>query len=216
MRNKLLLLLVFFAAPFFFLTSNAKAISYKDITLTDEKLSQINDDFYIIRNNIINYAKEKGYYYMYHSTYVQFSNISEYHGASWGEIPVVETCDIVNNNLTNCETLSDYIYSVSPTTLYLDLNINIYFSSFSYTYHYNTYSYTYGVDNPLPSIYSLYNGINDNAGLKNEQLLTLNNFYSIVIEKINYLSKVIISNYIYLSIITIFILVFILKLIFRR
>ena len=216
MRNKLLLLLVFFAAPFFFLTSNAKAISYKDITLTDEKLSQINDDFYIIRNNIINYAKEKGYYYIYNSTSVQFSNISEYHGTSFVQIPIVEICSIVNNNLTNCRTLPNGTNTVSPTNLFLDLNIDIYFSSISYTYHYNTYSYTYGVDNPLPSIYSLYNGINDNAGLKTEQLLTLNNFYSIVIEKINYLSKVIISNYIYLSIITIFILVFILKLIFRR
>lgn len=56
----------------------------------------------------------------------------------------------------------------------------------------------------------------DESDLHQEELEKVSNFYTVVIDKLVYLSEVLVSNYIYLSIIVIFMLVFLFKLIFRR
>lgn len=69
----------------------------------------------------------------------------------------------------------------------------------------------------LYDIYQEYQKFLGSSDLDHEnELKLLSNFYTLCIEKINYLVDVIINNYIYLSIIVIFILIFIFKLIFRR
>ena len=49
-----------------------------------------------------------------------------------------------------------------------------------------------------------------------EEKEVLESFYSLCIEKLKYLAEVFVSNYIYLAIIVIFIIIFIFKLINRR
>ncbi len=111
-----------------------------------------------------------------------------------------------------------------PSSHLLYMNFDYYFTSgnSSITYNYNDFSITNSISsgNKLLTLYDVYLeyqkylGLNDSV--HKEELNKLSSFYSIVIDKLNYLSDVIVGNYIYLSIIVIFILIFVFKLIFRR
>ena len=69
----------------------------------------------------------------------------------------------------------------------------------------------------FPSLYSVYTtyGNIEVSDIHKEEKETIASFYTICIEKIGYLSSQISSNYIYLSMITIFILIFVIELIRR-
>ena len=81
---------------------------------------------------------------------------------------------------------------------------------------YGDYTYSYEIYKPFPSLYEIY--VKSGAGGPDhtEEENILLNFYNLVIDRLSYLSTTFASNYVYLSIFVIFILVFVFELIIRR
>ena len=76
-------------------------------------------------------------------------------------------------------------------------------------------SYVFKDNNNLLSLYDILTPTAP-SDIHLEEIDKLNSFYILCIDKLKYLSEVFLSNYIYLSIIVIFIIIFVFKLIFRR
>lgn len=136
-------------------------------------------------------------------------------------------CSIFENN-----TLGDFTYfSQGGMTLFtsgsyrwyiiyssFDLKTSV--SDYTFTLTAEDYSKDFSFDGSnFPTIYDMYvekNGelVPDNPHKEEQEILE--SFYTLCIDKLKYLSEVFLSNYIYLSIIVIFIIIFVFKLIFRR
>lgn len=110
-------------------------------------------------------------------------------------------------------SFAQIIYSNFDIPISEDLIIN---------YTYNDFSYVDSVDttNKITTLYDIYRNFNgeiiEEQNPHQEEIDKLGNFYTLCIGKLKYLSEVFLSNYIYLSIIVIFIIIFVFKLIFRR
>lgn len=126
-----------------------------------------------------------------------------------------------NSGISNA-TLWMYNSNNTSTILYFNFNIEYAVSGHTVTYNYDDFSYTetFVVGNKLSNLYDVYLKYQEHLGNKElihkEEIEKLGSFYTIVIEKLDYLVETIASNYIYLSIIVIFILIFVFLLIFRR
>ena len=99
-----------------------------------------------------------------------------------------------------------FLYSSAKVSVD-DIKVNFNYGSSSYVINEN--------DNYLP-IYDLYLKVSEISDPHKEEKEVLESFYSLCIEKLKYLAEVFVSNYIYLAIIVIFIIIFIFKLINRR
>lgn len=120
------------------------------------------------------------------------------------------------------------VYAFNSATLYIPIysNFDILMkkdtSLSTITYKYNDFTSTNTADgvDKFKTLYALYqeyqNSINTEDPVHKEELIKVENFYKVIIEKLSYLAETIVSNYIYLSIIAIFMLIFVFKLIFRR
>lgn len=121
----------------------------------------------------------------------------------------------------------NYVYVVDTSFSFIPLysNFDLVFdfsSTYKIVFTYNDFSTINNLTtaDTLKTIYQIneeyeeYKGILDNKHKEEKQVLE--NFYSLCIEKIKYLGEIFMSNYIYLAIIVIFIIIFIFKLINRR
>jgi len=109
------------------------------------------------------------------------------------------------------------------TILYSTIKLTL-TSDFSLTYTYNDFIYVDSKDTTnkisgLDEIYKEYQKFIGDVEEENphkEEIEKVESFYSVVIEKLSYLAEEISSNYIYLSIIVIFLLILVFELVFRR
>lgn len=106
---------------------------------------------------------------------------------------------------------------------FIDTNIDdIFFesgkdSSYNVEIHCRDFNLIFDSNTDLPTLYEIYSlsGIGEPIDIHEEEKNILLNFYTIIIEKINLLCDVFVSNYIYLSIFVIFILIFVIELLRR-
>lgn len=155
------------------------------------------------------FAKVSGTYtfnrYIYSSDYLSLSqsssmsfnqnNTYKFDNTSFGFIPIYSNFDILmNKDSSNSTIIYKYDDFVSVNT-------------------------ANGTDT-FKTLYTLYEEYNSFIGneeeMHKEELSKVESFYNVIIEKLGYLGETLVSNYIYLSIIVIFILIFVFKLIFRR
>lgn len=101
-----------------------------------------------------------------------------------------------------------YIYSNFPLSICVNGS-----STFTFNNGNNTFSISYPTDSVFPSLYDLNSIWNSSPSSDNTPILT--NFYSVAGSKIGWLGEQIVSNYIYLSIIGVFILIFLIEFIRR-
>lgn len=203
-----------------------------------EKAEVDNYEYYFI----LQYPSSLNYYVIYFNTansskisYKQESSSSDYYYIldfrylliekynSLGEFDSIvskaSTSTIHNSSYYRIASLES---SANKTYYYLYSNFDILF-----TYYYNdlimefphiTYTFNSQSNNEIfPSLYSVYSTYGDIEvpDIHKKEKETLASFYTICIEKIGYLSSQISSNYIYLSMITIFIFIFVIELIRR-
>ena len=120
-----------------------------------------------------------------------------------------DSSKLTKAGLTNYPSFDDpnlFLYSSAKVSVD-DIKVNFNYGSSSYVINEN--------DNYLP-IYDLYLKVSEISDPHKEEKEVLESFYSLCIEKLKYLAEVFVSNYIYLAIIVIFIIIFIFKLINRR
>lgn len=116
----------------------------------------------------------------------------------------------------------DYSSSNSSFNYYLLLdsnNDNIFFESMygnNINLTYKTISYSISNRDKFPTLYEIYEKSLSISDPHLEEKKVLSDFYTLVIDKLLYLTNFIVSNYIYLSIICVFLLIYIFSLIKRR
>lgn len=219
-------------SSFFFFNFKVKAV-VKEYSF-EINFDNINDTFFNIKtsaenyitsstyDNFIIYTNESNYFRVYFYnlnsssfkcyTYASFSCLLspvtvynyEFRSSSSSFSKLGFTSDPRFNN-------PNYLLYSSVPIKMDNIRVNFIYDSFNYSISEN--------DNYLP-IYDLYLKYQEYLGNKDlvyqEEKEKLESFYILCIDKLNYLSEVFLSNYIYLSIIVIFIIIFVFKLIFRR
>ena len=154
-----------------------------------------------------------------------FSTDSSFFGLRYGSS--IKTGNDLNSIIIAGSSSSKFFYSYHKNNFsynVLYMNFDYYFTSgnSTITYTYNDFSVVNNLSsgNKFLTLYDVYLEYQNQLGnideIHKEELEKVGSFYNIVIEKLGYLSETIVSNYIYLSIIVIFILIFVFLLIFRR
>ena len=242
--KKLLTIIALFVSSFFFIfIEDAKAAEYEfnvDLSLINEDFytfkstmeefikndTTYSDKFIIVVGNgtyqAIIFPLEHSYSVrctIYSNTWFNLQ-----WGAS-GSFPRVKG----TNNYTSYEisgnfaNYDNYVY-ISFFPVYANFDILMisdgYSSTVTYKYEDFTTINTADGEDKFKTLYMIneeYQSFIGNSDLVHkEELEKVESFYTTVIEKLSYLGEVIVSNYIYLSIIVIFILIFVFLLIFRR
>ena len=213
--KKLLIIMTLFISSFFLFNGDVKA----DVTISDGEIdTYITDDFLasldVINSRgykvvVINYTDSYRYFIFNDSSTVSISStLFKVTGVTWYKWSGTGFSILTSN------------YSIS----YGLSAIKIIYSSFdvfptnAFNVIYNDLTYSVGPDKNFITYYDIYEDLNSvpEENPHQPEIDKLSNFYSLVIDKLSYLAEAIVSNYIYLSIIVIFILIFIFKLIFRR
>ncbi len=238
--KKLFIIMTFVISSFFLLSSNVKAL---DVVIPDDYLNLINEDLleqekefkaYIesddsLSNNYVIYFEDGKYYfysigssgsstlntqYLSYSTnlrwwctyrYKRFSlNVDSFSGGSSG----------IGHGFLFYDS-DDFVSMI----LFSNIDL-IYTSDEIINLKYKDFTYEVKKNDIFPTLYDFYKKYNEFIGdddlVHKEETEKVTSFYMLVIDKLLYLCDVISSNYIYLSIIVIFILIFIFRLIFRR
>lgn len=221
MKKLLIIMTLFMSSFFLFSLEDVKA----DVTFTVDVKSCINDDFFVIRDNIINtYGSTYDYIFVYEKTnnryslYLFDSSDTVY---LQGNSLQIRGADFYTSPLTNVNwrfnlTISSTSFYVDDKKIILDSSMDIFTNGGSFNIYYNDFSYVASKTESFPTYYKIYLDILEIEAPHNQQLSMLQSFYNIVIEKLGYLGEILVNNYIYLSIIVIFMLIFVFKLIFRR
>lgn len=228
MKKSLVITLFLVLSSFFFIS--IKEVKAEDITFTcpEERISLLNEEFYSYRDKVINYANENNYYYyiyywlyekkyqviFFHSDSDSFLANSRYEFHSYdyniSDVKLLSLSD--TTNFSDIINLESFGFGFSDFTL-LDYSFNV-FTTYEVNLVCNGKTFVFNQNNKFPSLYDFTSSepvIDSHLGEK--QIIA--NFYTICIEKIKYLGDKIVSNYIYLSIIVVLILVFIIELIRR-
>lgn len=227
--KKLYLIITLFISSFFLFNSYVKADYPFIVNYEDNVLELINDEFFIVRDLVIDYANKNSYNYiiwLYSSKYEIFfidssNKVFTSIGRTWFENSTL-LFDYYNINLDTKELsfLSTYRFTrpSSSISFLLDSNMDIYYNPYSLNINYKDNTYVVDSSTKLKTIYDIYlefgGVVPDNS--HQEEIEKVGNFYTVVIDKLGYLAEIIVSNYIYLSIIVIFLVIFLFKLIFRR
>lgn len=242
--KKLYIILALIMSSFFFYSSNVYA-AYYNTKLSDEELTLINETFFERKSLIEKFSKDNGYNYYYFgsnedgSEYFIFfykelpttiSNIgydSIYIGLTKASFDYYILKDNMFTYNSSGNSTNRLLYRESSKLWihynnYLYSNFSINFSaSMDKGYMYSEDDellFNYTSDTVLPSLLDLYvisGGVipDTNSGFEGKE--TLDNFYTISIEKISLLATYFIENKIYLCILTILVLIFVIELIRR-
>lgn len=229
--KKMFYALALIVSSFFLFNIEVKADNEYVVTYPDNFLELINDNFFTVREYAIsNLDNEYPYYillaerysnnyFIYYYSYSDFISV----GRSWfknssSDAKMIlyyvngRTPSVYNNNAITLT--SDTVYLV------LDSNMNIFYDPYSLQINYLDKSYIVNSTNKFLTTYDIYkevNGIGEETdNTHDNELSIIQSFYEVSISKISYLAESISSNYIYLSIFGVFILIFVFELIFRR
>lgn len=228
MKKSFIFTLFLVLSSFFFIS--IKEVEAEDITFTcpEDRISLLNEEFYSYREKVINYANENNYYYyiyywlygneysviFFHSDSDSFLADSRYEFSSLNyNISDIKLLSLSNTtNFSDITNLDSFSFGFNDFTL-LDYSFKI-FTTYNVNLVCNGKTFVFNQNNKLPSLLDFTSSepvIDSHLGEK--QIIA--NFYTICIEKIKYLGDKIVSNYIYLSMLVIFILIFIIELIRR-
>lgn len=243
--RKLYITLALIISSFFLFSSNTYADAL-EIPIGESNFDYINDEFIKVRNYAIDYAATNNCYYIiyyYESTYrilfqsriVSINNTRldsaminfSFPFSSGSIVPTIinyldgEFVLHSNPSVGSLKYLTFYISSTTGIdyTSLLDTNFSEFYTKSTLVLTYNDYSYTFDSNNGLFGLYDIYVDIFgefEKPDIHLEEKTILSNFYILIVDKINILSTAILSNYIYLSVIGIFIFIFLIELIFRR
>lgn len=227
MKRKLFTYLVLFMSSFFLLCSNyVKADNYV-VDYPDNFLDQINDNFYELRDfAILNLDDEYiSYFIVYRNNsyqvwyFIESSFISSSNSrlTKWPNSFKICNYDFLNHNYSNCSIMNSSLPSSLLPHL-LDTNTEMYYSPNFVEINYLNKNYIFNAENRILSVYDIYQ-LESGVPIDNfhtEEISVLESFYMLCINKLGYLGEVIVGNYIYLSIIVIFLIFFVFSLVFRR
>lgn len=227
MKKSLVITLFLVLSSFFFISKEVKADDPFIVDLSSDVLNSIDSEFFTVRDSVIEYANSNSLNYLlfrindkyliYFSKKDSFTST----GRSWLENKSegfsYASCSSENLEL-QFGTRDNYniTYSTNHLEYLLDSTISVYYSPYEVQINYNGNSYLVNSTTKFKTIYDLYlesGGEVPDPHKSEKQLLT--NFYIICINKISLLTERIASNYIYLSMIVVLILVFIIELIRR-
>lgn len=225
--KKVLLSFAIVLSSFFLFNSKIEALSEYSFNIT---FDNINERFYKIKdlsenflktsdfnNFVIYFNKNYSDYYVYFYNFDKDVVVCKSFGGFKCFIQTAvdnytfssDSSKLTKAGSTNYPSFDDpnlFLYSSAKVSVD-DIKVNFNYGSSSYVINEN--------DNYLP-IYDLYLKVSEISDLHKEEKEVLESFYSLCIEKLKYLAEVFVSNYIYLAIIVIFIIIFIFKLINRR
>lgn len=233
--KKLLIAIFVFTSSFVFLESvDAKEYSYD----YSSSLEYINEKFFTIKEHVEStYSSlNKDYYFIFvnnqtNSYFVYYANVD----LSVSFLDKFYGYDFIPNNpqggfyLDNYKNYPDYFsstysnvsqsfYSTNYYLLYTNLEFKLNNVSDTVKFLNGDIEHVINPNDKFLTVYDLYMLDNNiEVPVNHEKELTiLSNFYNLVIEKVKFLCDVIISNYIYLSIIVIFLLFIIFEFLRRR
>ena len=210
--KKVILSFAIVLSSFFIFNFKVKALSEYSFNIT---FDNINERFYKIKDLSENFLKTSDF----NNFVIYFNkNYSDYYVYFYNSDKDVVVCKSFGGFKCFIQTAVDnYTFSSDSSKLtkagstnypsFDDIKVNFNYGSSSYVINEN--------DNYLP-IYDLYLKVSEISDPHKEEKEVLESFYSLCIEKLKYLAEVFVSNYIYLAIIVIFIIIFIFKLINRR
>lgn len=225
--KKVLLSFAIVLSSFFLFNSKIEALSEYSFNIT---FDNINERFYKIKdlsenflktsdfnNFVIYFNKNYSDYYVYFYNFDKDVVVCKSFGGFKCFIQTAvdnytfssDSSKLTKAGSTNYPSFDDpnlFLYSSAKVSVD-DIKVNFNYGSSSYVINEN--------DNYLP-IYDLYLKVSEISDLHKEEKEVLESFYSLCIEKLKYLAEVFVSNYIYLAIIVIFIIIFVFKLINRR
>lgn len=224
--KKLLSIMTLCLCSFFFIfNEEVNAEDVFEVNYSIDAETYINEDFYKLQKLAKEYATNNGLYYFIFGTSLYMTSSSELtsKGRTWFEFTYngfICSYDLDTVSVTSCTQEQELNFAQSSTQLYklLDSSVIFYYSPYELSINYKDLSYSVNSTNKVPTLYEIYLEENNIVPTDphQEEINKINNFYTIVIEKIGYLADQIATNYILLFTIGIFILIFTFLLIFRR
>ena len=213
MKKSLVITLFLVLSSFFFISiKEVKA----DVTVTDEDLSTyITEEILVMRDKLI----ENGYKYVTvydkaDKSYKNFilNNSSDSFTITKTKLSFIGVLWLLKDLSS---VIDNYTMSYELSRFYvIDSSFDI-FPTAEFKIIYNDLTFNVGPNNKYYTLYDIYNlGINPPDPHESEKQV-IANFYTICIDKLGYLGEQIVSNYVYLSMIVVLILVFIIELIRR-
>lgn len=213
MKKSLVITLFLVLSSFFFIS--IKEVE-ADVTITDEDLSTyITEEILVMRDKLI----EKGYKYVtvYDKSDKAYKNFILNNSSDSFTITKIKLSFVgvlwLRKDLSS--VIDNYTMSYELSRFYvIDSSFDI-FPTAEFNIIYNDLTFNVGPNNKYYTLYDIYNlGINPPDPHESEKQI-IANFYMISINKISLLTERIASNYLYLSMIVVLILVFIIELIRR-
>lgn len=244
--KKMFYMLALIVSSFFFFSFNVKAAEYNySYPFTSNISATLDNNFYDLRSRVKQYIKDNNfdYYFIYKlassgtKVYI-FTDDSNLLCESYNSVlfhidsirytipTLLVSSDL--ENLTFEEDTSTHTFMDTQSAIVLDTNYPFTLSSpDTWTYNHRNNSITFTTGDRVPTLYTFYTtyyGIEDDTEepepiidhTHDSELSIIQTFYEVSISKISYLADSISSNYIYLSIFGVFILIFVFELIFRR
>lgn len=224
--KKLFIIMTLFISSFFLFNNKVKA----DVTIADGDIEKyITEDFLVLRETAINFAKENNYHYIFvyepnytFHYYFYFYDKNSTYSYRYLYAPRIS---IKNYVLYHASTKDNFKYNNSSSSyefnmtasIILEVSEDIYIpDSFNITY--NDLTYTVNESNKFVTYYDIYCDLNNivEENPFEEEIEKVDNFYKIVMEKISYLASEFSNNYILLSIVGIFFIILIFEIVFRR
>lgn len=238
MKKLLIIMTLFMSSFFLFCHKEVKAEINGNFSF-----NYIPEDFLLKKKAVDDYIKTNDTYGTNYVIFMRFENSKidhyevcifkgtsssvYYESNSLNFIAYSRNCSkFENNTLGNFTSYTQTSYSLFTFgsyrwyIIYSSFDLKTIVSDYTFTLTAEDYSKDFSFDGSnFPTIYDMYvekNGelVPDNPHKEEQEILE--SFYILCIDKLKYLSEVFLSNYIYLSIIVIFIIIFVFKLIFRR
>lgn len=234
MKKVMLTTILFISSFFLFNLKNVYASEYS-YQIKESYIALIDDNFMNLRNEVIEVANNRKYFILTspsNSISIYISTCDTNPISCPASVPVSYTFkDSPRFRLVNYDVYlyvdSELVFSTTYTTdTYIDifspsnglylLDSNVVRSNtsvHSYTFNYNDKSYVF-TDN-LPTIYSIYLDNLEPEDPYIEEKNVLLSFYNYIFDKLSYLATLFATNYIFLTTLGIFILIFIVELVRR-
>lgn len=244
MKKSLVITLFLVLSSFFFISvKEVEAYEYSfdvDFSLINDKFFLFKEKVdQFVKEDDSKYLDDYFIYYYDRNYYVIFfdiNNISYYDSLSFRSSSSIylKFNDKFSYARYSMNSNNNLIINGSKTYLFIDIYTSVIplYSTFSidfmssqcgvhkFTFTYTDWSYEYlSCDSSLKTLYDLKiiydQSIKDPTLIHKEEMINISNFYTICINKLVYLGEQITSNYIYLSMLVILILIFIIELIRR-
>lgn len=238
--KKVYLMLALFVTSFFFFSINEVSAATYTYELTEEKMAYINDDFFKLREQVIEYVATnnlEGYLiyqlglkvsaFVFNSGYTLYVNNMYASNKvmlplTYGNYTSINLDSNGNLSVGSTVTYSSTMNILSSSIVldnYLDTDLPLtYHNSDIYEINYNGKTYTISKESTVPTMYQIYldNQVPEEPVDKFlEEKEVMNNFYSTIFAKIGELAVVFANNFTFLFIFGMFILIFVIEIIRR-